>query len=815
MTETGVPGNRAVPDLHAITLSGDRLENRTFLLGDDAGFVLYLPVMENRNDRTLQSIKWFGASEFGRKYLEGNLLWVTVDGEQVALNRGNQIGFVQYLDRAARTFRVNGVMITQTFFLPSHLHSVVMTLEADRHVTFTIEPEFDMRYYQEFNTDFTGYASDVVNGDTLAVSNRIERPSGTGAMQFYASIRPIEGTVSLSPLSQNERLRRKTYRKDELRLKLIHSSYTETHEVAPDEAPIWDEYSTTVYAPARFQGERRISLIYAFDDTERGARDALDTVAAHLAAERRSKVEAALALQRQAALETGVDAVDTAYAQVLARFDSCLVARDVTIDTGEYSLEHWYAIFAGNKYFLDAWKRDENICLIGLLLSSQYQTVRAILDETWTHQDEKTGRLPQIIRVGQPLVYFSSDGTLWALRRLHQYTRVSGDRTLLDQKYGMVERFFQASLSFVRRGLLPSGGIVDKTYLWETWEDTPYTPRSGYPVEIELLWLTALRDYLPVVRDRNPQLAARMEAALEEGNETFCRFYLDGYLADSLSYDWEPQTILTPNGYLAFDLGYPLPATLRSRMVEVARDQLAGRVGVRSLASRDWSGALSKEFMADQRNFEHGQMASVGIYNYHRGIEWLWLNPFLLQGELTCGDTEIGYRRYVAGEVHSTLTEMGVGGLSELYDIRGPLGADFQAWSMTGFLASLHAFAGIEVDALARTIQIRPSIPASWPHLTCRRRVAYTVFDLRYTCGERGEQAVEVVVQGEAPNGYSLDIGVRVPDGRRVDRVLIGDEAVPDAAVRREEPCGAGRPGEAWVRTSLQRQVAVTFSLGG
>jgi len=276
-------------------------------------------------------------------------------------------------------------------------------------------------------------------------------------------------------------------------------------------------------------------------------------------------------------METGHPDVDRSYAQALTRFNSGLVARDITVHAGSGKMmEHFSAIFAGNKYFMASWKRDENISLVALLATNDYETVREILDDTWQHQDERTGRLPHIIRAGEPLVYYSSDGTLWALQRLFEYTRQSGDETLLGQKMPMVERFFEDSIAFIQRGLLSSGGIIDKDYLWETWEDTPFTPRAGYPVEIELLWLTVLREFLPYVRPHNDDLADQMAEALEQGDQTFQQFIHDGYLVDSLSYQWEQQQILTPNGYIAFGLDYPLPVELERSMVALGREYLAG-----------------------------------------------------------------------------------------------------------------------------------------------------------------------------------------------------------------------------------------------
>lgn len=800
-------------DRWAITLRHSSLRNRTFLLGDQGGFVLYLPVEENTREGTLLPIKWFGASEFGRKYLEANVVWVEIDGKRVMLNRTNQTEFVQYLDRAERVFSVDGCTIRQCFFVPTQERAFVMTLDADQPVTFVIEPEFDMRYYQAFNTDFSRYEAQVVthpDGDSLQVGNCIEGKE-FGHLNFYCSIRAGADQVRMELLPEAERRRTRTYCQDEQRAELIESAYALTHEHVPDEAPIWDAYQTTIYVPAALTGRGPLALVYAFDDIAGRAEEAARRVARDLDRYRRIKDEDLQRRLQEAICLTGNDAVDRAYTQVLTRFNDALVARDVTISTGGYDLRHWYAIFAGNKYFLDAWKRDENISLEALLQTDDYDTMRAILDETWQFQDPRTGRLPHIIRLGEPLVYYSSDGTLWALLRLFQYTQASGDISLLNAKYSMVEHFFRASLSFVQRGLLPSGGIIDKSYLWETWEDTPYTPRDGYPVEIELLWLTALDRYLPFVRERTPSLASTLEGVLAEGRKTFTLFYQDGYLADSLSYTWTPRTELTPNGYIAFAVNYPLPPALRRSMVLLARQQLAGQCGIRSLAPRDWARVLSPAFLQNPQFVGPDGMESVGIYNYHRGIEWLWLNQFFVQGELQCGDTEHAYTRYVAGLANRAVDSGGVGGLGELYDRHGPLGADFQAWSMASFIDSLHAFGGVHIDALHRTLQVRPSIPHSWPYLTMRRRAGETPFDLHYQV--HGHRRHITLAALHSPPNYTVRMGVRVPPGATVHAITLDETAVPAERWQHEPGCTPEAPSTVWIETAWRPTMAADFFL--
>lgn len=762
---------------HDIRIDGTHVPRHTFLLGNRGGFVLYLPACRNVSDETAQAIKWFGASSFGRSYFEGFQIWAECDGHRVALNRTNQTSFDMALDGAARVYNVQGHEIREAYLVPDGPQGFVLTVESDLPVI--IKPEWDMRFYQSFDTDFTAYRAEQ-HERGLMVSNCLSDVGPAHeTLEFYAAVGRVDGALTIDLVPEDERLVRKTYLKDERREKMIEHVYREAQASFPDEAPIWDQYSTCVFAPALLRLTGSTQLIFSFGDTADDAWGDFRRLHANVSGLRDEKRRTVAALLDSALLQTGKDDVDSAYAHVLTRFNDALVARDATVHVAPMHREHYYAIFAGDKYFMDAWKRDENISLGALLVTGDFATAREILANTWQFQDERTGRLPHIIRAGEPLVYYSSDGTLWALQRLFEYTKRSGDLSLLQDKMPMVEHFFEASMHAVARGLLPSGGIIDKTYLWETWEDTPYTPRDGYPVEIELLWLTVLSCFLPLVRPSNGGLADSMDAALREGTETFRLFEHDGYLVDSLSYDWQQRRILTPNGYIAFGLGYPLPDVLARSMVALARDQLAGHRGVRSLAPRDWPLVLPAAFLADPRNVRGKDMRSVGIFNYHRGIEWEWLNSFFVAAELGWGDADSAFRAYVEGQVREARTEVGIGGLSELHDREGQVGADFQAWSMAGFIESLHCFTGIGVDTWRKQVSVAPSLPKAWPCVRSRSRVGDTGFIVEYAHLTAGTRRLEIALFDAPPAGYELCIRLPLLPGERMRGARRDGVAVP------------------------------------
>jgi hypothetical protein len=125
----------------------------------------------------------------------------------------------------------------------------------------------------------------------------------------------------------------------------------------------------------------------------------------------------------------------------------------------------------------------------------------------------------------------------------------------------------------------------------------------------------------------------------------------------------------------------------------------------------------------------------------------------------------MAYRKYLRGQVDAVLGRAGIGGISELYDLVGNRGPEFQAWSMSGFLESLHAFTGVRVDVPARRITVEPQLPAGWPQINVRKWYGSVPFDLRYV---RDDQAVSVQIDfpwGDVPD-CEIDVSLIVPARR-------------------------------------------------
>jgi glycogen debranching enzyme len=776
--------------LPPIQLTAQQLRRRRFLLGNKRGFMLYLPVANGATARTLHGSKWYGAYRYGRKFLEG-LACYGPDGR--IFSRRLQTGFVFDGVFAQRFYALprDGVLssaasssaapvsVTECYFVPDFLPGLIWWQSG--RVPLTVEPRFDFRFYRGAAPS-TPYQVEQI-GDIVVVSREV--PIGTDeesapppggelatareSMQdlpterLWAACAVRNGEIRLRP--ERQRWQAVWYGADAARRSYLRQFAARTSGASvpwQEHTPRWEQATAMVYVPLSIASSDDTVVAFGFGNSREEAlqtlRQMLGTApqqASHpqrrrchvskltqLEQEKRQRLRALL---EHSAFRCGDRATDMAYQHVLSRLIDGLVAEGLRIPGTLLSVPST-VILAGNAYFQEAWKRDENIAIGGLLATGQYEMVGRVLDDTWQRQDPETGRLPLRLRGGEVLSYTSSDGTLWALWRLAQYIRQSGDYALLETKLPLVLHFFRRSLQRCWQGLLPSGGIAVPGYEWETWMDTEFSPRAGYPIEIQFLWLACLRVYTSTVANFDRDLAAEMEAAAHALERSLELFRHGDYLIDHLTYALEPVNLFTPNAFFWTVLGIDLGWEFEERMLALARAELAGVSGVRTLARSQWASVLQPEIVALAR--PNRPLPSVGKINYHRGVEWNWLAQFFVAGELKHGRPDVAFDRYLARQVHDATAIAGLGGVSELFDHRGPAGPDFQAWSMSGLLEALHRFVGVDIDVPARRISFRPQKPQRWPLIQARKWFGSLAFDVEYTTGSAIHYMPPVNVSG-------------------------------------------------------------------
>jgi len=771
-----------------VQLDRQQLKGRTFLLGNKRAFSLSLPAALGRSNTESHPHKWFGAYLYGRKFLEGQSVRFRTDHEY-ALNLRYQTAFGMSATGARRQYDCDGTICSEEYFVPDGLQAIACTLTGDGQ--FKVEPEFDMRFYRALTATTAAYES-VIHERSAVVSHPLPAgiyddqtetflPAGEGSVEatLWAAVEVVGDEARCQSLTMSRRSRRKRYRTDRLRRNAIAG--TAPADALHDHAPLWNYSDSAVYTPVTLSFKGHGTILYGFGSSEDEAQAQVRELRDNLLAFHVQKSETMHEIAMRAYFETGADQVDRAYNQVLARFMDALVARHaVAADT---ALDRPASmILAGNGYFHDAWKRDENIALGSMLKLGFYDLARQVIDSTWQLQDSRTGRLPQRIRAGEDPPYHSSDGTLWALLRLHEYWQCTGDSSLLYDKLPLVKYFFQCSLGRTRYGMLPSGRTVDPDYLWETWMDTPHTPRDGFPVEIQMLWIACLRRFRPIVQPGAPELESQMAAAETQAWQALARFHMEEGLADGLDMQGDRRDWITPNPYFCFGVQLDLGLDIERIMRRMGRTQLAGQQGIRTLAPQHWERVFSQEFLADKRRVRGHHMRSVGKYNYHRGVEWNWLTQFFVEAELKYGDADSAYKTYLRSQVEAVLKQAGIGGISELCDFSGTRGPEFQAWSMAGFLHAVQSFAGVSVNVPEQRVHIEPQLPESWPYLKMRKWYGSTPFDIEYSATEE-TYSLQVTWPWGAPEGVSIDLCALLPTRRRIQSTEVIVDDLPHHAV--------------------------------
>ena len=348
-------------------------------------------------------------------------------------------------------------------------------------------------------------------------------------------------------------------------------------------------------------------------------------------------------------------------------------------------------IVAGYPWFTD-WGRDTFIAVRGLCLATgRLDDARDILVE-WAGAVSE-GMLPnRFPDHGESPEFNSVDASLWyviaaselldaARRRPKVLSRT--DRTALEAAIVTIVAGYAGGTRFGIRmdtdGLLSAGVAgVQLTWMDARVGDRVITPRIGKPVEIQALWLNALR------------IASRLESKWREplanGLAAFGeRFWIEdeGYLADVVDVDHILGTRderFRPNQILAVG-GLPLALVTGERarkIVEGVERRLVTPIGLRSLAPTEAGYATRYE----------GDSA-VRDAVYHQGTVWPWLmgafvDAWLASRGRTIAASAEARQRFVIPLLNH-LKIAGLGHVSEIADAETPFeprGCPFQAWSL-------------------------------------------------------------------------------------------------------------------------------------
>ncbi len=390
-------------------------------------------------------------------------------------------------------------------------------------------------------------------------------------------------------------------------------------------------------------------------------------------------------------LETG-DAPGAPALDLAARIDANERNRRGALTPPESSVRSYIVqrangqtIIAGYPWFTD-WGRDTFIAMRGLLLATGRLAEAEQILLAWSglvSEGMVPNRFPD--DGGQP-EYNSVDASLWLVVAMHDFLRAAPDAPSRDALQEAADLILEGYSRGTRFGIgadtdgLLRAGVPGQQLTWmdAKVDDWVVTPRVGKPVEVQALWINALR----IGAAWQPQWQAQADRA----QASFLARFPDadtGGLADVVDADGVPGRIdrqIRPNQIFAVG-GLPTPlltGAAARRVVDFVEARLLTPMGLRTLAPDD---------PAYVGRYVGGRVQRDGAY--HQGTVWPWLiGPFVeawlrVRGNGAAARAEADARFLTPLRAH--LGTAGLGHVSEVADgdiPHTPGGCPFQAWSL-------------------------------------------------------------------------------------------------------------------------------------
>ncbi len=395
----------------------------------------------------------------------------------------------------------------------------------------------------------------------------------------------------------------------------------------------------------------------------------------------------------------------TSYAAMLVEAEQARRAamdpRRVAADAYLVDRGNGRTLIAGFPWFTD-WGRDTFIAMRGLMLITGLLAEAEAILLAWSSTVSE-GMLPnRFLDAGGQPEFNAVDASLWFIVLTHEFllaaaaarraVTAESRRRLQDaaeailQGYAAGTRFAIAADS---DGLLRAGVPgVQLTWMDAKIGDRVVTPRIGKPVEVQALWINALRI--------GGEWSQRWSALARHATESFAARFPNpgGGLYDVIDADHVPGATdgkLRPNQILAVG-GLPfalLQGAAARTVVDLVEDKLLTPLGLRTLSPDDPGYA------------PHYRGGPVERDNaYHQGTAWPWLaGPFVdawLRVRDHSAEAKAEARRRFLAPLQAHLATAGIGHVSEVADgapPHAPGGCPFQAWSLGELIRMEHMLA--------------------------------------------------------------------------------------------------------------------------
>jgi starch synthase (maltosyl-transferring) len=369
-------------------------------------------------------------------------------------------------------------------------------------------------------------------------------------------------------------------------------------------------------------------------------------------------------------------------------------------------------VIAGYPWFLD-WGRDTFICARGLLAAGMVEEVKQIA--LIFARFEKEGTLPNTIFGEDASNRDTSDAPLWFGMVCEELARILG-KDFYREKVGHENRTIADTLRDI--GLYYVRGTPNRIkmdegsgLIWSpshfTWMDTNYpaaTPREGYPVEIQALWIRLLWQLEKIrVSDTEPAWGEVAAKALESVENRFWNERKGWYGDVILSSGQSPakngtlDTALRSNCLFLISLGLVQGDRAR-RMVKAAERYLVVPGALRTLAPLPVEvplriigndGRELNDALAPYWPHYEGDEDTRRKPAYHNGTAWTWTFPVFCEALAMAWDfspESVASARAYLGSMEPLLNAGCLGQLPEILDGDAPhtqRGCDAQAWAAT------------------------------------------------------------------------------------------------------------------------------------
>jgi predicted glycogen debranching enzyme len=366
-----------------------------------------------------------------------------------------------------------------------------------------------------------------------------------------------------------------------------------------------------------------------------------------------------------------------------------VLAADQFIVNRQFGSEIGKTVIAGYHWFSD-WGRDTMIALPGLCLTTRRYDVAQTILRTFAAFVDK-GMLPnRFPDQGEKPEYNTVDATLWYFHAINAVAETTNDWSLVRDLYPVLKDIIAWHVKGTRfqihveaDGLIYAGEPgVQLTWMDAKVDDWVVTPRIGKPVEINALWIHALRLMAKFAQqvghtEDAPAYLQQADQAVQSFRQRYW-YAAGGYLYDVIDTPAGDDASLRPNQLFALSLEPDLltPAAARS-VIDVCAQQLLTSYGMRSLAPthEDYQGIFTGD-----------RYARDGAY--HQGTVWSWLiGPFVEAHFNVYHDRETALSYLRPFEQH--LHDLGVGTISEVFYGDAPhlpRGCAAQAWSVAEVL---------------------------------------------------------------------------------------------------------------------------------